>query len=67
MLDLAVRDDLLLHVQRHVERDREGQTLEAAALRIDLRVDADHAAGASNSGPPELPGFTAASVWMKGT
>ncbi len=21
----------------------------------------------SNSGPPELPGFTAASVWMNGT
>jgi hypothetical protein len=43
-LDLAVRDQLLLHVGRDVDRDREGETLVAAGARIDLRVDADHLA-----------------------
>jgi len=32
---------------------------------LDLRVDADHAAGrVEQRGPPELPGLIAASVWM---
>ncbi len=33
-----------LTLQRHVDRDREGQALEAAAAAEDLRVDADHLA-----------------------
>ena len=44
VVDAALGDDLRLRVQRHVERDRERQALEAAALRVDLRVDAHHAA-----------------------
>ena len=39
---------------------------EAAALRRqdDRGVDADHLAARVTSGPPELPGLSAASVWM---
>ncbi len=60
-------DDLILDLQRHVDRNREAQALEAAALRVDLRIDADHLALPVEQRPPELPGFTAASVWMNGT
>ena len=52
---------------RDVDRDRERQAHEAAGAAVDLRVDADHFACMLNSGPPELPGFTATSVWMNGT
>ena len=43
---LAGGDDLVLHLERNVDRDRERETLEAAAARIDLRIDADHRAAA---------------------
>ncbi|ABA49128.1 hypothetical protein BURPS1710b_1013 [Burkholderia pseudomallei 1710b] len=36
--------ELVLHLHRLVDRDRERQPLEAARLRVDHRVDADHLA-----------------------
>ncbi|CUJ79951.1 Uncharacterised protein [Achromobacter sp. 2789STDY5608628] len=42
MLHLAVFQDLVLDLVRHVDRDRERQALEAAGAAVDLRVDADH-------------------------
>src|SRR6185312_15774771 len=41
-LHLAVLDELLLHLRRDVDRDREADALVTAAAREDLRVDADH-------------------------
>ena len=46
VLRLAGRDDLVLDLERDVDRDRERDALEAAAARVDLRVDADHRAAA---------------------
>src|ERR1043165_7255858 len=43
-LDLAVREQLLLDADRRIDRDGEGDALEAARARVDLRVDADHLA-----------------------
>ncbi len=43
-------------MQRHVERNREREALEAAALRVDLRVDAHHAAGRVEQRPAGVAG-----------
>ena len=40
------------------------RALDARRVAGDLGVDADHFALSLSSGPPELPGFSAASVWI---
>ena len=45
-------------LMRHGERD-------ALAAENHRRVDADHLAALVTSGPPELPGLSAASVWIR--
>jgi len=47
-------EDLVLDANRHVDRDREGQALVAAGARIDLRVDADHAAARVEQRPARV-------------
>ena len=54
--------DLLVHGMDDVARRAEAQTLGAASLRQNQRVDPDDAARRSTSGPPLLPGLIAASV-----
>jgi hypothetical protein len=53
----------LLH-DRAGDVDRDGEA-DAVAVGGDRGVDADDVAVASSSGPPELPGLIAASVWMR--
>ena len=66
-LHLAGGHELALDVHRDVDRDRERKALVAAAAGIDLRVDADHLAGHVEERAAGVAGFTATSVWMKGT
>ena len=60
--DAAVFFDIVEVAPRGVHGDREADALRAGD---DRGVHADDAAVASTSGPPELPGLIAASVWMR--
>src|SRR2546425_2507935 len=59
--DAAARDpalvaQLLLDVERHVDRDRERQAHEAAGAAVDLRIDADHFAAHVEQRPARVAG-----------
>src|SRR2546429_226286 len=47
---------LLLDVERHVDRDRERQAHEAAGAAVDLRIDADHFAAHVEQRPARVAG-----------
>ena len=64
---LAVLLDLVLDVHRDVDRHREREALVAAQRLKICELTPITSPLRLNSGPPELPGFTAASVWMNGT
>jgi hypothetical protein len=62
---LAALDQLGRRPSRPRGGDGEGDADIAARRREDRGVDADHLAIEVEGGPPELPRFTAASIWMK--
>ena len=66
MLDLAAGLERLQRRLDQVDRHREAdaRALLSAAVGGDLVDDPDDVPFASSTGPPELPGFMAASVWI---
>ena len=57
MLDLAVGEQLLDHLVGGVDRDREADAdVPAAARRLDLRVDPDHASAGVEQRPAGVSG-----------
>ena len=63
--DMPVFLELVHHRLGKIRRDRESDTLVAAGAAIDRSVYSDHLPASIEQGPPELPGFIEASVWMK--
>src|SRR5215831_14590825 len=61
------RAQLARDVQRDVDRDREREPHDPAGAAVDLELIPTTSPLRLNSGPPELPGLIATSVWMNGT
>src|SRR6185312_7824464 len=53
---MARGNELILDLDRGIDRDREGQTLIGAVLRIDLRIDADDLPGRIEKRPAGIAG-----------
>ena len=64
VLDRAGLDQLVGDQASPCSQGREADAVVPADVALDLRVDADHLALRSSSGPPELPWLIAASVWI---
>jgi len=55
--NLAAAFELVHHVHRHIDGNREGQTLIAAGAAVNLRVDADHLAVEIEQRPAGVAGI----------
>ena len=63
--DMALADQLGGDPVHRIDRDREADAGRGAGAGDDRAVDPDQPAGAVEQAvPPELPGLTAASVWI---
>ena len=59
--DIAVADDFRQHELRGVAGDRKADALRAAMMAVLIPITS---AALDTSAPPELPGLSAASVWI---